>query len=99
LFERKEYHVYNLFHIALYGLSISEGTKDFPSQHLKLDLSDNRCKTIPRSFNYLSLSLDKKKNIKFSCDNKKYLYKIDYSSSFIQLFCLLLDIKIEGDMY
>jgi hypothetical protein len=73
--------------------------KDFPSQYLKLDLSDNRCKTISKSFNYLSLSLNEKKDIKFSCDNNKYLYKIDYSSSFIQLFCLLLDIKIEGDMY
>ena len=103
--------IYNFFNFTLYLLSRNSLTSKQNrlrihfqdkklNQKLIFDLKDNRAKNHPQNINYYAMSnkQDRWKYIKAS--QGKFIYKVDYTSSYLNLLVYVLQINIQGqDIY
>lgn len=103
--------VYNFFNYVLYLLSrksldsVSQNVSktlfncESLSQHLCIDLTDNR-PISKRGVNYLSLARFDQRKKYIRSEKNKILVQIDYKSSYLQILYNILGLKIpQGDIY
>ncbi len=103
--------IYNFFNFTLYLLSRNSLNcaqnrlrihfqDRLVNQGLLLDLDDNRCKINPEHINYHALSSKQERWKYIKAHQGKLIYKIDYTSSYMNLLAYVLQIKIDcQDIY
>lgn len=96
-YPKKQLQYYNFYNFTLYLMSRNHFNYNNQkiNHNLKIEIQDNRCATNNSVINFLIIK--NKSNIweNISLNNSNIFFKIDYSSSFIQILSVILQCPID----